>query len=492
MTEIKQARKFYKDGYFQESFEYYNMANNLSGEDKRNVSNIKRLLEMPKQKLNDKHIEYLLDFIKPLNGIPEESALFKMEQKKNKLRGQLLRLETYPALLPKLKQKIIEKYYKSIVQPGTMVGIIAGQSIGEKQTQSTLNTFHSAGSSHQTVTKGVPRVDEIISCSRIPKQEVSYIHIKNDNKMSNINDVFKLIHPNLIYVSFGDLYTTSYSLMKINDEKDIPKWYKHYHYINEDTYELTSIDVSQLVNKYYVRFQLTKEFLISNFISMDLIISKLNEYNKMENNFKMTCIPSPSDMCYIDIYLSNNSNVELSSNDELSIHEFIQNNITTIHVSGIKGITYAFPMYDNLNIIQTNGSNLEETFRLPFVDSNQTYSNNIWEIYDILGIEAAYSYITKELSDIMSGLCFAHVKLLTSKMTYAGILKPVNRYTKRSEKGSGPIGKSTFEEPLKIFKQAALFTMTDPLSGVSSSILAAKESPAGTGLIDVVFDEDQI
>ena len=149
-------------------------------------------------------------------------------------------------------------------------------------------------------------------------------------------------------------------------------------------------------------------------------------------------------------------------------------------------------MYNNLRVIQTVGSNLEKVFQLPFVSKNETYSNNIWEIYNILGIEAVYAYMTKELSDIMGGLCFTHIKLLTSKMTYAGVPKPVNRYHKRSETGGGPIGKSTFEEPLKIFKEAALYTMTDPLTGVSSSILAAKESPAGTGIMDVIMPFDNL
>jgi DNA-directed RNA polymerase beta' subunit len=486
-TVLLKARKYYNEGEYQESFDFYKRVDSkeLTEDDINKRGIIEKLLNLPKQKLNSQQINYLLDFIKPLKGIPEEAARFKMEQKKNKLIEQLKKISVYPALLPKLKKKIIDKYYKSIVQPGTMVGIIAGQSIGEKQTQSTLNTFHSAGSSHQTVTKGVPRVDEIISCSRVPKQEVSYIHIKEEEKISNINDVLKLINPHLVYVLFEDLYSTAYSIKKISDEKDIPKWYKYYHYINENN-ELSTLRLNTLIGKYYVRFKLTKEFMVSNFITMDLIVLKLNQYR--DKLFYI--VPSPSDINAIDIFfIEGEDNYNDTRSVMSNISSFIQNDINKIHISGIKNITYAFPMHDNHRIIQTIGSNLEEVFRLPFIDSNQTYSNNIWEIYEILGIEAAYSYITKELADIMNGLCFAHIKLLTSKITYAGILKPCNRYTKRSEKGSGPIGKSTFEEPGKIFKEAALFTMTDPLSGVSSSILAAKESPAGTGLFDITMTQ---
>ena len=49
---------------------------------------------------------------------------------------------------------------------GEMVGIIAAQSIGEPCTQMTLNTFHFAGVGSKNVTLGVPRLKEIIDCSK--------------------------------------------------------------------------------------------------------------------------------------------------------------------------------------------------------------------------------------------------------------------------------------------------------------------------------------
>ena len=61
------------------------------------------------------------------------------------------------------------QYKKSIVAP-EMVGIIVAQSIGEPTTQMTLNTFHFAGvASKSNVTRGVPRIEEILSLSENPK-----------------------------------------------------------------------------------------------------------------------------------------------------------------------------------------------------------------------------------------------------------------------------------------------------------------------------------
>ncbi|OQS53803.1 rpa1 [Ecytonucleospora hepatopenaei] len=46
--------------------------------------------------------------------------------------------------------------------PGTSVGVIAAQSIGEPSTQMTLNTFHLAGVGGRNVTLGIPRLREIV------------------------------------------------------------------------------------------------------------------------------------------------------------------------------------------------------------------------------------------------------------------------------------------------------------------------------------------
>ena len=62
--------------------------------------------------------------------------------------------------------KCKEKYIKAIIEPGTAVGALAAQSIGEPGTQMTLKTFHFAGVASMNVTLGVPRIKEIINASK--------------------------------------------------------------------------------------------------------------------------------------------------------------------------------------------------------------------------------------------------------------------------------------------------------------------------------------
>lgn len=69
--------------------------------------------------------------------------------------SQLQTVVVDPRIIPKLKTALKEKHDESLVQPGENVGIICAQSIGEKFTQSTLNTFHHAGLGMSGASKGI-------------------------------------------------------------------------------------------------------------------------------------------------------------------------------------------------------------------------------------------------------------------------------------------------------------------------------------------------
>ena len=103
-----------------------------------------------------------------------------------------------------LLQTIITNYNKSIVHPGEMVGMIAAQSIGEPTTQMTLNTFHFAGvASKSNATRGVPRVEEILSLSENPKKPSVTIHLK-ETERDNIEKAQELKYT-LEYTSLRDV-----------------------------------------------------------------------------------------------------------------------------------------------------------------------------------------------------------------------------------------------------------------------------------------------
>ena len=92
------------------------------------------------QFLNEDEIEDILDFIKPNKSIPIATAQSIVHITKEKFRNKLRKQKLYPQVIPELKKQLEIKYRDSLIQPGESVGILAAQSIGEKQTQSTLNS----------------------------------------------------------------------------------------------------------------------------------------------------------------------------------------------------------------------------------------------------------------------------------------------------------------------------------------------------------------
>ncbi|MFC1687472.1 DNA-directed RNA polymerase subunit beta' [Patescibacteria group bacterium] len=62
--------------------------------------------------------------------------------------------------------------YNDLVKPGTAVGIIAAQSIGEPGTQLTMRTFHTGGVAGKDITQGLPRVEELFEARPVKRPAV--------------------------------------------------------------------------------------------------------------------------------------------------------------------------------------------------------------------------------------------------------------------------------------------------------------------------------
>ncbi len=130
----------------------------------------------------------------------------------------------------------------------------------------------------------------------------------------------------------------------------------------------------------------------------------------------------------------------------------------------------------------------------PQVDPYETTSNNIHEIYAILGIEAARKMLYKEISDVfeMSGsyVNSRHIALLVDIITNRGGLMSIDRHgINKSDRG--PLAKCSFEETPDIIARAAIFGELDKVKSVSANIMLGQEVPIGTGAVDILFDEEK-
>ena len=57
--------------------------------------------------------------------------------------------------------------------------------------------------------------------------------------------------------------------------------------------------------------------------------------------------------------------------------------------------------FQKINVLDTIGTNLLDILSNTLIDSTRTYSNNIMEMKEVLGIEAARQCLFQEISDVM-------------------------------------------------------------------------------------------
>jgi len=165
----------------------------------------------------------------------------------------------------------------------------------------------------------------------------------------------------------------------------------------------------------------------------------------------------------------------------------LKEKLRKIYVGGIKGITQVLPVKRRDEfIIITAGSNLAKVLDLDFVDPNRTTTNDIFEISQVLGIEAARLQIINEVFKVVEtqGLSvdIRHIMLVADTMCQSGILKGITRYGVVSQKSS-VLARASFETPIKHLIAAAIAGEVDELTSVVENVMINQPVPVGTGIV---------
>ena len=157
-----------------------------------------------------------------------------------------------------------------------------------------------------------------------------------------------------------------------------------------------------------------------------------------------------------------------------------------LSVSGIEGISQILVVKREASyVILTAGSNLREILEFKGVNPERTTTNNIHEVAEVLGIEAARLTILNEINKVLEsqGLDIdeRHLKLVSDAMTAGGEVKGVTRMGIISQKSS-ILARASFETPIKQFVNATVKGNKDELASVIENIILNQPVPVGTGL----------
>ena len=355
------------------------------------------------------------------------------------------------------------KYTKAKVNPGEAVGAVAGQSIGEPGTQMTLKTFHFAGIASMNISLGVPRIKEIINATK--------------NITTPIIEA-KLVQENDI---------TAAKIVKGRIEKI--KLERICKYIEE----VISPESC------YIKVKLDKEYIRSSYL--EISIQKVKGAildNKKKPNLKLK-------ENHIDIINDTELKIVPPETDRNNLYfslERLMKNLPEIIVSGINTVNrIIINKKDNDKdkeikyMLGVEGTGLLDIMKTDGIDYKNCTSNNITEILNTLGIEAARESIIYELNLAFEAYSIhinrRHLELISDIMTFMGNVNGFQRFDMIKMKDSVLLN-SSFERTTDVLFDAATYGKVDNIRGVSESIIVGKSAPIGTGVFKLFMDRKKL
>ena len=492
---------------------------NIIGQQELNGNSLVDITPLDAYKLIDEKYAELenYSFIKP-------NSLFKVMYNFYLCPKQLLVIKRFNKnALMYLLDTIVHMYKQAIVNPGEMVGIIAAQSIGEPTTQMTLNTFHFAGvASKSNVTRGVPRIEEILSLSENPKNPscTIYMHKEVEHDQTEAqNLIHKIAQTKLrdITKSVTICFDPDELNTLIEDDVDIIKQYNEFSQVLDQCLDSSHSD-DKAKSKWIIRLEMNEVEMLDKNITMEDVHFAL----KCGYQDTITCTYSDynSDKLIFRIKLNNvmqnnkkknmSVPITLDQSDEIYILKNFQDDLlNNLILRGIKGISnvlirkitdsleYVDGNYNKKEIwvLDTVGTNLMKILALNDIDVNNSITNDIQEVYRVLGIEAARQAIYNELTEVIefdsTYINYHHLSILCDRMTVNKNLVSVFRHGINND-NIGPIAKASFEETPEQFLKAARHAVLDNMRGISANVMCGQDGYFGTSCFKVLLDLNEM
>ena len=465
------------------------------------------------------YITMVTDTLQDLNKMFNPTEMFKVLYHFNLSPKDILVKKRFnKKAVELLLETIMLMYKKAIVHPGEMVGVIAGQSIGEPTTQLTLNTFHLAGvATKSNVTRGVPRIEEILRLTRNPDKPSATVYLKssdNHDKDKAAKLCVMIEHTKLVDVvkSIEICFDPNDRATKIHKDVEVIDQFYQFEKLVAECNEGASTDVAHQ-SKWIVRMEIDPEVLLDKNITMDDINFAITNSHGSD----VTCVFSDMNSSNLVFRIRLNSSVfnkgkkkgaseSLDQSDEIHLLKTFQDNIlNNIVLRGVSGIKNVNPRLIKDNVVKednkfvrkemwvldTVGTNLMDLFMLDFIDYTRTYSNDIREIHNILGIEAARQNILNEFVEVMEAsdayVNYHHLSILCDRMTVKADLVPMFRSGIISD-DIGPISKGTYEMHTEMFLDASRHGEFDQMRGVSANVMCGQPGYYGTNAFGLLLD----
>ena len=335
---------------------------------------------------------------------------------------------------------VVDSYERSLVEPGEAVGTVAAQSIGEPGTQMTIRTFHYAGVAELSVTQGLPRLIEIVDARNNPSTPTMKIYLDNEIA-SDRNDARRIA-------------------------RDIEM------VLVESVASNVSIDLLRQA----IDIRLDPELMDDKGLTTETVATAIDEKIKGKGEVE------PGDNV-IFVYPANDTLAELQRLSE---------KIREVRVKGINDVTHVVVRKEPEGyVLYTEGSNLQDALEVEGVNPHKIYTNNLREIYQVLGIEATRNAIIQEAMNVLNeqgmDVDVRHIILVADMMTADGNIRQIGRHGISGSKNSA-LARAAFEVTIKHLLGAGIAGTKDPLRGITENVILGQLIPLGTGSIDLLMN----
>ncbi|XP_051795501.1 DNA-directed RNA polymerase III subunit RPC1 [Acanthochromis polyacanthus] len=377
------------------------------------------------------------------NGTSEPKVLYQLDR-------------ITPSQLEKFLETCRDKYMRAQMEPGSAVGALCAQSIGEPGTQMTLKTFHFAGVASMNITLGVPRIKEIINASKNISTPIITAHLDVEDDA----DYARLVKGRIEKTLLGEI-------SEYIEEVFLP----------DDCFILVKLSLE--------RIRLLRLEVNAETVRYSICMSKLRV--------------KPGDIAVHGEAVVCVSPRENSKSSMYYVLQSLKEELPKVVVQGIPEVARAVIHIDeqsgkNKYKLLVEGDNLRAVMATHGVNGSRTTSNNTYEVERTLGIEAARSTIINEIQYTMvnHGMSIdrRHVMLLADLMSYKGEILGITRFGLAKMKES-VLMLASFEKTADHLFDAAYFGQKDSVCGVSECIIMGIPMNIGTGLFKLLHKADK-
>lgn len=374
--------------------------------------------------------------------IEEEVSNLQLPQRViSNLMNELKTAKVTKKQLDEIITRTLTKYDNSRIEAGEAAGVVSAQSIGEPGTQMTMRTFHYAGVAEINVTLGLPRLIEIVDARKNPSTPMLTIFLEKNYAFDR--DKARELAWKIEATSINVLGSMSTDIIEMKVIVDL----------NKKAVAQRNMTAKEIARK------IEEELGVSVEVSGDNLIMRP---------------------------------------EKPSYRELLQlvKNVQSIILKGIKGIKRVVIRKEESGeyVLYTEGSVLKSVLEIEGVDPTRTRSNNINEIFEVMGIEAARASLIHEATETLKeqGLTVdvRHIMLVADIMTVDGDVKPIGRHGISGEKAS-VLARAAFEVTVSHLLDSGLSGDIDELRGVTENVIVGQPIRLGTGNVKLIAKKQE-